>query len=1143
MTMVYVASSAFIYKRTKYQFGDSFSFNTSTATAFDTLESLLRSGALSLSAPTGPPNAPNSPVPDSKSVWWTGDGPPGGTLGVVNDMYLDITNLRFYGPKTQSGWGLGTKYQKKDSNLNWYNVKDFGAVGDGITDDTSAIQAAIDKADAYNAQTNTWGSGVRGGVVFFPHGKYKLKKALITDARIRLVGQTGSSYGGNASKLIADASGDFTNGSLAGKWMLKLSRNPVNQYSWWHAGGVELLMFDCNYVPGLGGIVGLGAGETSLVERVQIINSGVTARTTTQAAFNGTSAVVVTDGNFDVLEDMAATVTSSSFPTPPQIVLTDVVTTNGSPIITSAAGPFTSAHVGAEIIVGSGTNISIEPSAYVVSYQSPTQVTMSHNATATATGRNLTLGQARYYRIQQIIDSTHIVLTRPVPFTGTGTMTINRPRPGMRWYGGGATGLIRSLNVSGNSGAGLEFVEGGGNDLHSITGDNNGGALIRFHKSSDAADTGTTVIHSFKAENNEYGVVDYDAFGDHDPVILMDYCGMYNLEISGGVAYAGERGSRDLIRLQNSGPWQIGFPSLTIKGLEADNPYNVRFENLIRDVDTGRAIKCSSILSATGRFYPTVHWNKDNVFVNGDIVTDSRITTQFQPTHAKTTTRFLNFDPKSSIYNLKSSNSRKLRASLAKAATGTGLSDWVFYGGSKMMGHNAGLSNSWSNQLINLLNGQGYSYGGSGLTLVVPALTSGDTARFFFTGTWNSSAADGYATATTNGATVTWGSLRPGTNVDIWYRDTSGIFTYSIDNGSTVTVTPGGTNAWLKVTVGSLPNQTHRVVVTRNDASNATHLLGFNTYGSSGILQSNLSLVAANTFQYNGTTFGTLGFMARTVVPNPSVVFIGGGINDVLFSGGTPASVQSNLSTLIDRVRAQSSAPDVILVAEGSPGNDSLWAPVVNALYDLAETKDVPLIDLYDLEGSSTNLFSLGLYNSDNTQESPTGHAFVAECVARALIPGGPAAAPVERSASWMWMWNFPPDIEKTGAYNATIAGGMSVGGYGAAYATGGPQNAEWHWRIPVEPGTWRLSVLSDTNVDRGQVQFGISYDNGNNWTNIGAIVDLYSAAQVFNVRTVRTIAVTNRGTALLRAYVPSKNASSSGYFWFLGMMHWSRTA
>lgn len=41
------------------------------------------------------------------------------------------------------------------------NVEDYGAVHDGVTDDTAAIQAAIDAA--YDAG---------GGVVYFPAGLY-----------------------------------------------------------------------------------------------------------------------------------------------------------------------------------------------------------------------------------------------------------------------------------------------------------------------------------------------------------------------------------------------------------------------------------------------------------------------------------------------------------------------------------------------------------------------------------------------------------------------------------------------------------------------------------------------------------------------------------------------------------------------------------------------------------------------------------------------------------------------------------------------------------------------------------------------------------------------------------------------------------
>ncbi len=56
----------------------------------------------------------------------------------------------------------------------YYSVKDYGAKGDGLTDDTAAIQAAFDAA-----ATRNWGEQWPGGsyytsnaTVFFPNGKY-----------------------------------------------------------------------------------------------------------------------------------------------------------------------------------------------------------------------------------------------------------------------------------------------------------------------------------------------------------------------------------------------------------------------------------------------------------------------------------------------------------------------------------------------------------------------------------------------------------------------------------------------------------------------------------------------------------------------------------------------------------------------------------------------------------------------------------------------------------------------------------------------------------------------------------------------------------------------------------------------------------
>lgn len=47
---------------------------------------------------------------------------------------------------------------------------DYGAVGDGVTDDTDAINAAI--ADGNRCSVNCMSSSVKGAIVFFPFGEY-----------------------------------------------------------------------------------------------------------------------------------------------------------------------------------------------------------------------------------------------------------------------------------------------------------------------------------------------------------------------------------------------------------------------------------------------------------------------------------------------------------------------------------------------------------------------------------------------------------------------------------------------------------------------------------------------------------------------------------------------------------------------------------------------------------------------------------------------------------------------------------------------------------------------------------------------------------------------------------------------------------
>ena len=68
---------------------------------------------------------------------------------------------------------LGALYAKGNP---WHDVKAYGAVGDGVADDTAAIQAAIDAL------------GASGGTVFLPSGDYKITASLVPVSNLFFLG-------------------------------------------------------------------------------------------------------------------------------------------------------------------------------------------------------------------------------------------------------------------------------------------------------------------------------------------------------------------------------------------------------------------------------------------------------------------------------------------------------------------------------------------------------------------------------------------------------------------------------------------------------------------------------------------------------------------------------------------------------------------------------------------------------------------------------------------------------------------------------------------------------------------------------------------------------------------------------------------
>lgn len=112
-------------------------------------------------------------------------------LGISEIWCTGGTTISLNQPATgsviDSSVSAGTKLFNR---INTFNIKDFGAVGDGIADDSNALEAAIKAASPFEWKGTTRATELNatGGTVYFPRGIYRVTRKIRLAPHLRLVG-------------------------------------------------------------------------------------------------------------------------------------------------------------------------------------------------------------------------------------------------------------------------------------------------------------------------------------------------------------------------------------------------------------------------------------------------------------------------------------------------------------------------------------------------------------------------------------------------------------------------------------------------------------------------------------------------------------------------------------------------------------------------------------------------------------------------------------------------------------------------------------------------------------------------------------------------------------------------------------------
>lgn len=230
------------------------------------------------------------------------------SLGTTNFQTIgagaNTVGTRFIATGVGTGTGTAQLSQTVQNVLrHTVYVTDFGATGDGVTDDYPAVQAAIDYLRLATNASNTNHVGIFNQAPYtlhFPAGKYLLSKPLIFDFTVNLEGETTSNYGSEATVLQFTA---ITAG-LVFLWS-ESSKYPIYNYT---TNKVTSISATAG-TPGqmLNGAAATGNASWSSVKNLNIWGTGSGTSTTT---FVGTASVTGSVLNVTAVTSGALTVGS-----------------------------------------------------------------------------------------------------------------------------------------------------------------------------------------------------------------------------------------------------------------------------------------------------------------------------------------------------------------------------------------------------------------------------------------------------------------------------------------------------------------------------------------------------------------------------------------------------------------------------------------------------------------------------------------------------------------------------------------------------------------------------------------------------------------------------------------------------------------